>query len=186
MQSRRQATDDVAFKIPDRMGIFAYVMFRILRSALMTQEEIERWAIAYIEAEQIGKIGTDHPLWWALEQFMGVGDYEPTADERWTAILEILHRNPPQSVIGNLVPVHWKILFMDMVRNSSSELSLMPAAIQRSVTCSAECGKAAHQTFGAAWRKRAEYLGMHDHNSVTESRLFVCRWMGNFLARPIV
>jgi len=68
----------------------------------MTQEEIERWAIAYIEAEQIGKIGTDHPLWWALEQFMGVGDYEPTADERWTAILEILHRNPPQSVIGNL------------------------------------------------------------------------------------
>jgi len=128
----------------------------------MTQEEIERWAIAYIEAEQIGKIGTYHPLWWALEQFMGVGDYEPTADERWTAILEILHRDPPQSVIGN------------------------PAAIQRSVTCSAECGKAAHQTFGAAWRKRAEYLGMHDHNSVTESRLFVCRWMGNFLARPIV
>lgn len=68
----------------------------------MTQEEIERWATAYIEAAQIKKIGTDHPLWWALEQFMGVGDYEPTADDRWKTILEILHRDPPQSVIGNL------------------------------------------------------------------------------------
>ena len=68
----------------------------------MTQEEIERWATAYIEASQIQKIGTDHPLWWAIEQFMGVGDYQPTADERWKTIIEILRRDPPRSMIGNL------------------------------------------------------------------------------------
>jgi hypothetical protein len=67
----------------------------------MTRDEISAWATAYIEAEKIPKITVNHPLWWAIEQFMPVGA-TVSPEDCWLAILEVLSRNPPQEVLGVL------------------------------------------------------------------------------------
>ena len=68
--------------------------------AALTRDEIEHWATAYIEAQQGDAIGSDHPLWWAVENFMDSTNC--SANDRWEAILVILNRNPPDTVIGIL------------------------------------------------------------------------------------
>jgi hypothetical protein len=84
----------------------------------MTDEEIERWATTWIEAQKVPKIPTDHPSWWAVEQFMGTGDYEPTAEECWATILAILSRKPDQAAIGMLAAGS----LVDVVSNHGAQL----------------------------------------------------------------
>jgi hypothetical protein len=68
----------------------------------MTDEEIESWAKAYIDAQQGDAIDADHPLWWAVDNFWEGGDRVTSTEDRWNAILKILSLNPPQSVISML------------------------------------------------------------------------------------
>lgn len=94
----------------------------------MTDEQIQRWAAAYIEFElaqlkdqqQRSKLDLsgdlraarqrqtpgsiqrkmfEHPLWWAIDDFMI--DHKP-AEDCWRAILEILKRAPPGEVLAVL------------------------------------------------------------------------------------
>ena len=65
---------------------------------MMTRAEIADWATAYIEAQMIPKIPGNHPLWWAIHQFMLV-DSTTSPEDCWLAILEILSRKPPQQVM---------------------------------------------------------------------------------------
>ena len=68
----------------------------------MSHEEIERWASAYIEAQQDPTLlKGDHPLWWAVQKFMPGTDRAPP-DDCWAVILEVLSRNPPDKVISVL------------------------------------------------------------------------------------
>ena len=69
----------------------------------MTDDEIEKWARAYVDAELDPTLLTEeeHPLFWAVERFMYVGDDVDPWD-CWKAILCILAMNPPDKVIGNL------------------------------------------------------------------------------------
>ncbi|MFB8915427.1 DUF6869 domain-containing protein [Xanthomonas phaseoli pv. phaseoli] len=61
--------------------------------------DIEAWASAYIACQQDGsRVNENHPLWWAVERFMDA----PGSEESWAAILAILAKNPPSSVIGVL------------------------------------------------------------------------------------
>jgi hypothetical protein len=68
----------------------------------MTREEIENWATAYIEVEQLPS-GEKHdsPLWWAVERFQ-IPERPQEAEDAWNAILEVLRRQPPVEVIGML------------------------------------------------------------------------------------
>jgi len=70
----------------------------------MTSDEIQAWAAAYIEAQKdpdLLKGQGDHPLWWAVEQFMGATtDVSP--HDCWAAILEVLSRSPPEKIVGGL------------------------------------------------------------------------------------
>jgi hypothetical protein len=69
----------------------------------MTDEEIQKWASAYIEAQQDPNLlKTDHPQWWAVEKFMNVGTEEVTATDCFKAILAVLAMDPPENVIGVL------------------------------------------------------------------------------------
>ena len=70
----------------------------------MNHEEIQEWAAAYIEAERdpgLLKV-EDHPLWWAVERFMFPGGEDTSARDCLKAILAILEKDPPESVIINL------------------------------------------------------------------------------------
>ena len=69
----------------------------------MTRSEIERWATAYIQAQEDPTLLTveNHPLWWAVENFMLPADGPPAGD-CWATILEVLSRNPGEQVLGML------------------------------------------------------------------------------------
>jgi hypothetical protein len=68
----------------------------------MTDEEIQKWASAYIEAYQDPSLlNTDHPQWWAVEKFMYVGK-GVTATDCFKAILAVLPMDPPKNVIAVL------------------------------------------------------------------------------------
>jgi len=71
----------------------------------LTSAEICHWAAAYIEAAQSPDLCRDahHPLWWAIERFM-VGTLSSAAEPEdcWRAILEVLSKQPPESVLGLL------------------------------------------------------------------------------------
>jgi len=73
----------------------------------MTRNEIEKWATAYIEAQSDPNLtnGQDeHPLWWAVEQFLDAGMHAESAspEDAWLTILEILRKQPPENVLGIL------------------------------------------------------------------------------------
>jgi hypothetical protein len=62
-------------------------------------QNIEDWASAYVAFQQDGRSSDEnHPLWWAAERFME----DPGAEDCWSAILAVLAKNPPDSVIGIL------------------------------------------------------------------------------------
>ncbi|WP_407067648.1 DUF6869 domain-containing protein [Marilutibacter alkalisoli] len=68
----------------------------------MDSQAIKDWATSYIALQQdSGRSLEGHPLFWAAEHFMLPGD-SASAEDCWAAILEILSRNPPESVIGAL------------------------------------------------------------------------------------
>ena len=68
----------------------------------MNSTTIKEWATAYI-ALQLDSTRPldDHPQFWAAEQFMFPGT-SANAEDCWAAILEVLSRSPPESVIGIL------------------------------------------------------------------------------------
>lgn len=70
----------------------------------MTEEEIQEWALAYIEAQQDSELlkKEEHPQWWAVERFMFPGGEDASAHECLKTILAILEKNPTESVIGIL------------------------------------------------------------------------------------
>ncbi|MDR2637430.1 MAG: hypothetical protein LBB55_03750 [Zoogloeaceae bacterium] len=73
----------------------------------MEPQAIKDWATAYIAFQQDSDknldhpLYLDHPLFWAAERFM-IPEDPDIAEDCWAAILEILSRNPPESVIGIL------------------------------------------------------------------------------------
>jgi hypothetical protein len=68
----------------------------------MNQQEIAKWASAYIEAQMLPELKADHPLWWAVYRFMPGADTDATPEDCWLAILEVLSRKPPEQVLGIL------------------------------------------------------------------------------------
>jgi len=67
----------------------------------MTAQEIEEWAVAYIEAQsQIEPPAHDDPLWWPIGRFFDL-EYEHP-DECWACILAVLWREPPAKVLAIL------------------------------------------------------------------------------------
>jgi len=67
----------------------------------MDSQAIEDWAAAYIALQQDrGRSHDGHPLFWA-ERFMFPED-SASLEDCWAASLEILSRDPPESVIGIL------------------------------------------------------------------------------------
>ena len=67
----------------------------------MNEEEIGKWANDYIQAQQVKGLNTDHPLWWAIERFMHVGD-KISVDDSLNTILSILEMDPPNKVLDVL------------------------------------------------------------------------------------
>ena len=68
----------------------------------VSHSEIVQWASAYIQAQQEpSPLQEDHPLWWAVEKFMLLGNIED-AEECWVGILEVLSQKPPKEVTGML------------------------------------------------------------------------------------
>ena len=68
----------------------------------MDSQAIKDWATAYIALQQEGGRSLDgHPLFWAAMQFMLPG-HSASTEDCWATILEILSRNPPESIIGIL------------------------------------------------------------------------------------
>jgi hypothetical protein len=68
----------------------------------MMREDIQAWATAYIEAQQDPDLlKGNHPLWWAVERFINMGS-DVSPEDCWLAILEILSRDPPEQILGNL------------------------------------------------------------------------------------
>jgi hypothetical protein len=68
----------------------------------MSPEDIEAWASAFVAFQQDpDRSRENHPLFWAAEQFM-LPSQSASAEDCWAAILAILSRNPPDSVIGML------------------------------------------------------------------------------------
>ena len=62
-------------------------------------QNIEDWASAYIAFQQDGRSSDEnHPFWWAAERFME----DLGAEYCWSAILAVLAKSPPDSVIGML------------------------------------------------------------------------------------
>jgi hypothetical protein len=68
----------------------------------MDETEIQNWAKAYIEAQLAHGLNTDHPKWWAVEKFMGIGGGETTPADSLKAILTILNLDPPDKLVGIL------------------------------------------------------------------------------------
>jgi len=66
----------------------------------MTADEIDPWALAYIEfqVDSTKHPNAAHPCWWAVELFMD----EPGAERSWVAILAILAKQPPDAAIAML------------------------------------------------------------------------------------
>jgi hypothetical protein len=68
----------------------------------LSAEELEQWASAYIEAQRHpDQVRQSDPHWWAIERFQNLQSVE-RAEDAWTAILEILSRNPPPDTLGIL------------------------------------------------------------------------------------
>ncbi|MBV2090281.1 MAG: hypothetical protein KUF72_05285 [Candidatus Thiodiazotropha sp. (ex Ctena orbiculata)] len=68
----------------------------------MDEEKITEWANAYIQAELTHGLNADHPQWWAVEKFMGIGSGDTNAQDSMKAILVILNLEPPDKVIAVL------------------------------------------------------------------------------------
>jgi hypothetical protein len=69
----------------------------------MSRQEIEAWATAYIQAQQDPTLLHEgNPLWWAVEKFMMPATDSVTPEDCWAGILEVLARDPPESVKGIL------------------------------------------------------------------------------------
>ena len=68
----------------------------------MTSSEIEEWASAFIAFQQDpDRNREDHPLFWAAEKFMLPGEWAD-AEDCWKTILEILSRDPSDTVTSIL------------------------------------------------------------------------------------
>lgn len=68
----------------------------------MASNDIEAWASAFIAFQQDGgSPNENHPMWWAAERFMLPGT-SASAEDCWSAILAILDKAPPDSIIGAL------------------------------------------------------------------------------------
>jgi hypothetical protein len=69
----------------------------------LSPEEIDAWARAYVQAQQDPDLlkTDDHPLWWAVDEFMDEHT-EAEAEDCWNAILRILELDPPDEVMGML------------------------------------------------------------------------------------
>ncbi|MES9994469.1 MAG: DUF6869 domain-containing protein [Candidatus Thiodiazotropha sp.] len=65
----------------------------------MDDTEIQNWASAYIEAQLSHGLNTDHPKWWAVERFMGIGGGETAPGDCLKTILTILELDPPDKLI---------------------------------------------------------------------------------------
>ena len=92
----------------------------------MTQDEIENWASAYIEVNQL-PVGEQHdsPLWWAIERFI-LPEESQEAEDAWSAILAVLRHQPPVEVIGILaagpledIIEYWGAEFINRIENEA-------------------------------------------------------------------
>jgi hypothetical protein len=110
-------------------------------------QNIEEWASAYIAFQQDGRSSNEnHPLWWAAERFM----QDPGAEDCWSAILAVLAKNPPDSVIGMLAAGPLEDLIHQAGPQYIDRIELELVATRHSVSCSVGSGRAAHQMSGLA------------------------------------
>jgi hypothetical protein len=69
----------------------------------LPRSEIEEWAAAHIDASlSPDKLKPGHELWWAIERFIHNAHDPSEAEDCWSVILEVLSRDPPQSVLDVL------------------------------------------------------------------------------------
>jgi hypothetical protein len=124
-----------------------------------TPKEIEDWASAYIEAEQLRDVAKhDGPLWWSIDRFMNLSEPQQ-AEDAWAAILEILARRPPDQVIGILAagPLEdlieeWGTVFIDRIEREAREnqnFRYLLGGVWRSST--AEVWERVERARGTSW-----------------------------------
>jgi len=110
----------------------------------MNRDEIDAWAAAYIEAQSVPHLKGDHPLWWAVEQFMFITlDTTVSPQDCRVAILEILSRNPPKEVIEVLAAGPLE----DLIAHHGSDF------IER-IEIEARRNPAFRQLLGGVWQNR--------------------------------
>jgi len=115
----------------------------------MSRQEIEAWATAYIQAQQDPTLLHEgHPLWWAVEKFMMPATDSVTPEDCWAGILEVLARDPPESVKGILAAGALEDLIDQHGPEFMSALKQNRSAILHFSTCSAVFGRAARLKFG--------------------------------------
>ena len=67
----------------------------------LSKQGLNEWVDAYIKAQECEEtIHENHPLFWAINQFFELEDDHP--EICWEVILEVLHREPSQRVLGVL------------------------------------------------------------------------------------
>lgn len=96
----------------------------------MTKEEMREWVEAYIKVqEEPDKANPEHSSYWAVEKFLDLSDENP--ELCFKAILQILHREPNEKVIGILAAGPLEDLIedhgTDFISEIESEARLNPA-----------------------------------------------------------
>jgi len=65
----------------------------------MDRQQLETWAVAYIDAYRTVSQSVKDELWWAIEKSMMLVTRECPPEDIWEFILEVLKRSPPPKVI---------------------------------------------------------------------------------------
>ena len=95
----------------------------------LTPAQVEEWAETYIEAQLLPQqeLTAEHPLWWAVDRFMSVTEFEQ-AEDAWMAILEVLNRTNSDEVLGVLAAgpleeliVYWGREFIERIEARAVE-----------------------------------------------------------------
>lgn len=91
-----------------------------------SQDDLEAWIVAYIEAQSLEKpVQPNHQSWWAVERFMDMKNLDD-AEAGWRAILGILARKPTAQLLGVLAAgpledlIHyWGPNFIDRIEQAA-------------------------------------------------------------------
>ena len=126
----------------------------------MTSEEISVWVSAYIEIQQDQtRWRADDPLSWSVDRFMIGTSMAAQPEDCWRAILEVLRRRPPESVINMLAAGPLE----DLIENCG------PQFIDR-IEAEARGNPAFRQLLGGVWKSSTDAIWARVENARGNTR----------------